>query len=343
MQDQATDSTSTGESSLQSVSGATDSSALAPQHSGQASISTQDASQASQSSTAGETTQGDQQAAYTPDWKFKAFGKEHEIDEWIRPVVKNKEHEQKLKEIYEKAYAIDDIKQSREKAREEYKSYRAQTEPVVQTITQASQLYNSAIKAYEAGNVRKATFQLEEAFKYLGINEKVLQKYVYQKLQNEDMDPRQKDEYNQFRDLELQNAQMQQQMQEQQQYFQQLAVQTRTQELTQATSKPEIASIVSSFDQRNGPGSFHQEVILRGQQYWNMYQKDVSADQLVQEIINKYGLQAPPAQQAQPQAPTAPKEVPVIPIVKGSTGSPAGQQFKSLDDIKAYRKAQYGV
>jgi hypothetical protein len=338
MLDQATDTGSTGDSSLQTVSTTTGEVA-----STQAPAASTPSADTAVSGSPNPTADGAETppTVYTPDYKFKAANKEHEIDEWLRPAIKSPEHEKKLKEIYEKAFGIDEIKQGREKAREEYKAYRTQTEPVVQTVTQAAQLYNSAIKAYKDGNSRKATFQLDEAFKHLGIKDEVLQQYVFQKLQAEEMDPREKQHYNHQRELELANAQMQQQMQEQQAYFQQIKVQTRTQELNQATSKPEVASIVQSFDQRNGPDSFKQEVISRGRMYWEMYQQDKPAHELVQEIINKYGLQAPP-QEAPPQAPAAPKDVPVIPVIKGNSGSPAGRQFNSLDDIKAYRKQQYG-
>jgi hypothetical protein len=279
-----------------------------------------------------------EQPAYTPDYKFKVMDKELEMDEFLRPAIKSKEHEQKLKELYEKAHGLDEVKTSREKAREEYKSYKTQAEPVIRTVQQASNFYQTGVRAYEEGNARGGTFKLEQAFKELGINDKVLQQYVFTKLKMEELPPEQKADYNRQREQDLQFAQMQQQMQEQQSYFQQMAVQTRTQQLQQAISSPEVASIAQSFDQRNGPGSFQNEVIARGQLYWQTRQQDVPADQLVQEIITKYGLSA---QQAQPQA-QAPREVPVIPVVKGNSGSPAGKAFNSTADLINYRKQQFG-
>lgn len=335
----STPTSTAGESSSQSSSGSTSTmSASADSSSSQSSPQ----SGSSQPTVGGETQP--QAEAYMPDWKFKAANKEHEIDEWLRPVVKNKEHEQKLKELYEKAFGLDEVKTTREKIREEYKGYKSQTEPLVQTVTQASQLYQGAIKAYQDGNVRGAVFKLEEAFKHLGINEKVLQNYVFQKLKMDELPADQKAEYNRQRELETQFSQVQEQMQHWQSQAQQMAVSQRQFELQQATSKPEVASVVSSFDQRNGPGSFQNEVILRGKMYWDMYQQDMPAEQLVQEVITKYGLQAPQAPAAPPQAQqtSAPRDVPVIPTVKGGSGSPAAKSFQSLDDIKAYRKQVYG-
>lgn len=287
---------------------------------------------------------GDQTPAqsFQPNWKFKVMDKEHEIPEFLRPAITSAEHEKQLKELYEKAYGLDEVKGLREKIRSEYQGYKSQTEPVMKTVQEATKFYQGAIQALEQGNAKGFMFKAEEAFKALGINDKVLQQYVYQKLAMEDLPADQKADYNRQRELELQYAQMQQQMQEQQNYFQQLAVQTRTQELQAATSKPEVAPIIQAFDQRNGPGAFQQEVIQRGQLYWQTQQVDVPAEQLVQEIINKYGLSAQSAAQPQAAQNSHQQQPPVIPIIKGSSGSPAQRNFKSLDDLVKHRTEKFG-
>lgn len=321
----STESTSTSDLSAIDSSSSTDSSS---------SQSTPVVSEANAASADAKPSAEGQPAPYTPSWKFKVKDKEHEIPEFVRPAVTSAEHEKQLKEVFEKAFGLDEVKSARERVREEYKSYRTQTEPVVKTLTQAAQLYNGAMQAYESGNVKGAVFKLEESFKHLGIPDKVLQQYVFQKLQMEELPPDLKADYNRQRELELQYAQMQQQMQEQQSYFQQMAVQTRTQELQQATSRPDVAPIIQAFDQRNGPGSFHQEVIQRGQLYWQTQQVDVPAEQLVQEIINKYGLSAQQAaMSAAPQAVES-RSVPVIPSVKGGGVSAVKRKPTSIADIE---------
>lgn len=290
-------------------------------------------------------TEGQEAPAYQPNYKFKVMDKEHEIDEWLRPAIKSPEHEQKLKEIYEKAFGLDEVKTGREKVREEYKTYRSQVDPTIKTITQASQLYHGGVQALEQGNPRAGVFKMEEAFKQLGINDKVLQQYVFHKLNMEDLPPDRKAEYNEYKRTQLEYERTQAQVAQQQEYIQAMAAQTRTAELHQATSRPEVATIVQAFDQRNGPGSFHDEVIARGQLYWQTRQVDVPAEQLVQEIINKYGLHGS-QQAATPQAaqsnPQQPGKVPVIPSAKGSSASPAGRGFESLDDVKKYTQQEYG-
>lgn len=273
---------------------------------------------------------------YKPDYKVKAYQKEFEIDEWMKPFV-NKDTEKNIKALYGKAKAFDFIKGFREQDQNEFKAYKSQTEPVVKTINESAKLYQSAIASFQEGNTRSAVFKMEEAFKNLGISDNVLKQYVLHKLNIDELPPETKADVFKQRDLERQNALLQQQMQESNNHFQQIAVQTRMAELNQATSKPEVASIIQAFDQRNGQGAFQSEVIQRGQLYWQTHQQDVPAETLVQEIIKKYGLHAPTQQQV-----ARPSEVPVIPVVKGGSGSPVGKSFNSIDDLKKYRKEKFG-
>lgn len=285
-------------------------------------------------------TQAEQIAQYTPNFKFTAADKEHEIDEWVRPVIKDAETEKKIKELYSKAYGMEEVKAVREKMKQEYYNYKSQAEPLIKTVSEAHKFYTSGKQSLADGNINGYVHKTGEAFKQLGITDEDLKKYVFHKLNIEELPQDRKQEYNRFNELELQNQQLQQQTQEQQRYVQQLAVQARTADLNQATSKSDIAPIVQAFDQRNGAGSFNAEVIQRGQLYWQTQGIDVPAEKLVQEIITKYGLTPSVAPQATAQV--QPQTVPTIPVIKGGSSSPAGKVFKTTDDLVNYRKQQYG-
>lgn len=293
----------------------------------------------SQAATSGENTAA--APVYTPNYKYKVMDKELEVPEMFKGLVKDAATEKQIKEILEKAEGLPEVKKSRDSVREELKSYKSQVEPTVATVTQASQLYQQGVRSMQEGNARAGVFKLEESFKLMGIPDKVLQQYVYQKLQLDELPPEQKASYNRERELERQNAQYQEQLTQVQTQYQQTAISQRQQELNQVFSKPEIQSIVQSFDQRNGPGSFHNEVVLRGRMYATTYNQDISAEQAVSEIIQKYGLQAPAAVAPQQQV-AAQGAVPVIPAVKGGTASPAGRSFKSTEDLVRYRNEKFG-
>lgn len=319
--------------STEAVSTSTASESTAP-------VQAESTASAESSSAAPAMTQEQQIAQYTPNFKFTAANEEREIDEWIRPVIKDAETEKKIKELYSKAYGMEEVKNVREKMKQEYYNYKSQAEPLIKTVSEAHRFYTAGKQSLSDGNINGYVHKTGEAFKQLGISDEDLKKYVFHKLNLEELPQDRKQEYNRFNELELQNQQLQQQTQEQQRYLQQVAVQAKTAELNQATAKPEVASIIQAFDQRNGAGSFKAEVIQRGQLYWQTQGVDKSSEELVQEIITKYGLSQPVAPQATTQA--QPQAVPTIPVVKGGSSSPAGKVFKTTDDLVNYRKQQYG-
>jgi hypothetical protein len=57
--------------------------------------------------------------AYKPNFKFKALGKEMEIDKFLHDAIKDAESEKKIRELYEKAHGLDYIKPMRDRLQEE--------------------------------------------------------------------------------------------------------------------------------------------------------------------------------------------------------------------------------
>ena len=282
----------------------------------------------------GETAQPSQ-PAYQPNYKFWAEKKEHEIPEKWRSLITDAESEKEAKELFQKAYGIDAVKELREQIKGEYKQYKEQADPVIRTVQSATQSYQRAVQAFNSGNKNSAIFNFENTLQALGIPPNVVQQYTLLKLQHEDLSPEQKASYNQQRTLEQQTLEQKTQLEQIQAQYQALSVQQRTNELSQTLSKPEVSGIVQAWDQRNGPGSFQQEIIRQGQMHFYQTGQDVSAEQLVGEMIKRYGLSSPMAPQASVNQPA--KELPVIPVAKGGGRSPTAMTIQSTDDMrKAY-------
>ena len=122
--------------------------------------------------------------------------------------------------------------------------------------------------------------------------------------------------------------------------------QARQYALNSELDRPEVKSMVESFDQRAGkPGSFYREVINRGQLAWFQSQGkvDLTPSQAVEQVIQLYGLK-----QTQPQAAgasvAAPASAPqqkanTIPNVgSGKSAAPLKQKPKSIEDLKKMRQ-----
>src|SRR5690606_33582906 len=105
---------------------------------------------------------------------------------------------------------------------------------------------------------------------------------------------------------------------------QQLAIQQKTVELQTALSKPEVQSFAEAYNRHNANSphklTFEQEVIRLGQWYEASAQRSPTADELVSELVNKYGFQMQ-ASQPQQASPQQSQSLPVIPVVKGGSSS----------------------
>lgn len=286
-------------------------------------------SQPETSSSSVDTQNPPQVSAYQANYRFKVMDKEHEIPEPFRPVIKDAETEKMAREIFEKAYGLDHVKSERARLQEEYKKYRSEHEPYFNYMKTLEDLYHKK--------------DLNQFFTKLSIPKNEIYKWAIQQAQLEELPPEQKQVYTEREELQRQQYLQEQQFQQVQQQLQTLQVQQRSAELQSVLSKPEVQSIVQSFDQRNGQNSFWDAVVERGQMYYYMHGKDVPAEQLVQEIIQKFGLSAPQMQsQPQVQTPKAPPQVPVIPNTGSGNASPAQRAVKSLDDLRRIATEKYG-
>lgn len=57
---------------------------------------------------------------YQPDFKFKVHDQEYEFDEFVRPTIKDKEVESKLRDLYTKAYGLETAQKSRDNWKTKY-------------------------------------------------------------------------------------------------------------------------------------------------------------------------------------------------------------------------------
>lgn len=277
----------------------------------------------------------EQKPAFTPNFKYKAFQKEKEIEEFWRPLIKDADSEKKVKDLFTRAEAFDDLK-----AR----------------FDGTSQEFSRVFNEYQAldNDVRKVTTFLNKGdfdnfFDSIGVSHDKIFEWVAEKLEQENLAPEQKralraqqQERQRLYDLEQENRSLDEQSQMQ-------ASQARGVQLDMILSRPEVAQAASAWDSRMGTiGAFRDLVIEEGQKAWHMQKQDLSVEQAVQLVMTKYGklidagvvtpqASAQPAAQAQSQSqPAAAK--PVIPAVQGRGTSPVKKSPKSIDDLRQMAK-----
>lgn len=283
---------------------------------------------------------------YAPNYKYTVRGEEREFDEWARGFVKDKDTEDNLRRLMEKAHGLDFVEESRER----YKSQLEEIQPRLQTYEEAVQ---KMAHFREKGN-------LDGVFKVLGITEQEVMDYTQRRLQYHEMSPEQKMAY----DQQIQQQQMTYEQQQQMQFWQQRAqesmVAAKENEVRLVMSRPEISDFAAQFDQRMGrEGAFREEVWNRGQYHAMVNKTDIGAEQAINEVLQLVGAgnlltqnqqntyQTQVAQQKGPMSTPAshpqPRHAPpTIPKVQASGASPTQFVPKSLDEIRAYRREKFG-
>lgn len=272
--------------------------------------------------------------AWQPNYKFKAFKKEKEIDEWARPLIKDKESEDKVRELFEKAYGLDEVKNDRETIRTKLKETTEQFNQVQTGIKQLESLL-------EAKDYRKF-------FQALDIPKEDILRYAIEEVKYAELPPEQRAqieaqraEQERARQLEYENKSLQQR------HAEAIAIHGETL-ITQELMRPEVAKFAQEFDTRMGtPGAFKLEVIKRGYAHEQLYKQALPPSQIVDELLRVYGVA--PTPQANGIGNKQPTQVkpPVIPVVNAGTGnSPVKKGVKDISDIQALYKqkmAEQGI
>lgn len=285
-----------------------------------------------------------EEAPYEPNLEFTAWGKKHQMDEFIKDAIKDPDTEQKAREMYEKYYSFDRIKEDRD-------TYKTEIEQIKPEYEQLNGLYNYVIQEQQKGN-------FNAVFEVLGIPKEAIYKAAMEKLQFDEQPEEVKKAFNDKQQMQQQAYQYQQQTQQLQQQVQEIQVSTRERELEHEMSTPETQSFIEAFESRNGEGSFRQEVINRGIMHWSASRKDVAPKDIISELKTIYGFEPQAANQQvnqgtqsqttqqqninSPQATQNRQEPPVIPHASANSTSPVQKKILSVEDLEKEYNQLYG-
>lgn len=248
--------------------------------------------------------------AYEPNLKYKAFGKDHDIDPLFKDIIKDADTEKKVKEIFEKAAGLD-----------HYKSKIESTyQPQAKAIEQLSEMYQKG--------------DMDGFFGALQIPEQTIFDWVAKKLQYMNLPAEQKAQYDKQRESEFRQSQLQQENSQLRNRAQEEATNARSFQLEQELVRPEIKSAADVYEQVYGPGSFKREVVQTG--YFAAINpqgaRDLTAPEAVAMTIQRI---APLVQRfAQAGQPAVVPAKPFIPNVTGRSGSPAKQKITSIKQLQ---------
>lgn len=264
--------------------------------------------------------------AYQPNYKFKVLDKEHEFDDFIKGAIKDAETEKKARELHERAFGLDSVKQDRQTLKSEL----SQTKEKMATTDRALETLGEYVK----------TGDYDSFFEALRIPKQDILKYAVALVQRE-QDPAKAQAHEMQRRADLASRGYERQSAELLQSQQAFAVQQRTFELQNVTSRPEVQAVAQAYNAGMGnPGAFQEYVIAIGASYAARGQ-DLPAEQAVAEAIKH--LRAVNPQLGTSGTPTGPAVVqphakPVIPSIQGRGTSPVRSTYKSIEDLNRRRR-----
>jgi hypothetical protein len=258
---------------------------------------------------------------WTPDWKYKFNGQEKEVDEFFRPLGKDQQSLQKLKDFIQRAEAVEMYKPQALKAKDLETKW-SKAEPVMSAFEKLNDLYGKG--------------EHERVLEQLGYTDEQLFKLVKQKLDRQAMDPQSRALHEEKRQYQLEKERL---MQENEQYRSQASqemARVTNYELDSELGKADYASVKDAYDRAYGSGAFKNLVIDRGAILVDRAGKHIPPSELIPMVAKEFapfvggqqqGIAAPAAPQSQPQ-------LKVIPQVGKGTGSPAKTSINSIADLK---------
>lgn len=281
------------------------------------------------------TEQAPQESAYSPDFSYTVYDQKHEFDEWLRPSIKSKEHEQYLRELFTSAKGLPILKDKNtvlsKEIEEKYKPMASELEGV-KDLVRTLQHYRS----------KK---DWKNFYNELGLKDAEIIEYVKELAAYQELTPEQKALADREYEARTKGYQLEQENQNYQAEYLDMASKVRGIELSNELNKEDVSLFAKNFDALAGrPGAFREEVINQGIMEYNLSGTDLSAQEVVSRVMKRYpgfakqmqNVSAPTQQSTHQKVVTQKKEQPVIPDVQGSTSSPVKKKFTSIEELKKY-------
>jgi len=268
---------------------------------------------------------------YTPNLSFKVLDAEKQIDPWLAETIKDKTSEDRARDLMERAYGLDSVKEDRQRLRDENTSLQ-EISTQYDTVRTDLQNVGQYIQNKDFGRV----------FDSLQMNKEDVYKWVLEQAELSEMsksDPQGYDRYMRQSNIQDQNYQLRQQndmLVQQQQSNQHQTIQSQMQS---EFNRPEVSTVQQEFDTRMGrAGAFREEVINRGQAYYARTGTDKMPAEIINEVVGMLGYGQG---QVQPEAPQVPQTQPrprraieTMPNVSGRGTSPVKKIPRNIDDLR---------
>lgn len=275
---------------------------------------------------------------WTPNYKYKAYGKELEVDEWARPLI-NKDNQEHLIKLYEKSGGFDHLKTN-------FKELEQKHSHAENNFNQLNQVRNTIMSNIDKGDLGKA-------FGVIGLTDDQVFNYVKQKLEYSQLPADQRQIVDHYRTNIESRQQAESMLEQQKRMTEDFMMQKHEFELDRTFSNPKFAPIITDYNTRVGDENGFRNVIQQiGATEFYTTGKNLPVAEATERAIKMLALnnsnetlnqvaQVSNTQTIPTQSTPAPK--PIMRVGKGGGVSPIAQQPRSISDLKKLYNENYGA
>ena len=278
------------------------------------------------------------QTEWTPDFKYKAYGKEYEIPEEYRGFI-NQENYDSFKKLFEKSGGFEPLK-------EKYEGLKSTHTEIEEKFNQTQTEYDNIVNAINSVEQNINNGDFEQVFKTLNISEDALFQYVADRIAYKNMSPEERQNVDQTLNLRRQNELLQSQTAYQQQMYEQTLRNQHEMEVNMLLHQPQYQEVISGYnDKVKDPNAFRNIFEAIGSQEFTRTGQQPMLQDVFQKTINYLGLnqaEVTPTEAIQTESiqtnVSTPSPKP-IPTHKGSGVTPIKKQFNSFEELEKYAES----
>lgn len=281
---------------------------------------------------------------FTPNYKYKAYGKELEVEEWAKPLISKDTQEHFIK-LHERAGGFDHLKNN-------FKELEQKHSVIENNFNQLNQVRHAIVSNISKGN-------LDQAFQLMDLKDEQIFNYVKQKLEYQQLPPDQKQIVDAYR-ANLERTEQSQNLALQQKAFaEDIMMQKHELEVMTTFNNPKYASTITDYNTRAGDENAFKNVMTSiGANEFYKTGRHMPVAEATEAAIKMLMLNPVQAQAIQDQAnhgsqipgnaPSTSQSVkatpqPIMRVGKSGGQAPIQQRPKSIDDIKKLYQQEYGA
>lgn len=260
---------------------------------------------------------------YNPNYKFRAFDEEKEMDEWARPLITSKEIEAKFRDLYSASHGIGKYKEA----------YAA-----------LSEQHNGLANAWQNLSEHVQRKDFDAFFADAKIPMEPFWEWVAEKMKYYELPPDQRKLYDERSNLARRNRELEKTKSSGDSEASKFETLKRSMRLDYVMDKPDNSKIAQEYDEGVGEdGAFRRFVASCGERIELSTGRECTAEQAFKEALRVLRINPNPPQAAPssgnavtPGVVTQPGSggKPVIPNIKGSGSSPVKKKYGSIEEMR---------